>query len=60
MVVLPPPTIVTVEPLIVATAVLLLVYEKAPVLLLVGAVKAKAASPKTLAGTVKLVMVGDG
>ena len=41
----PAPTIVTVEPLIVATEVLLLEYEKAPALLVVGAVKAKEFAP---------------
>ena len=45
IVVVPAPTIVTVEPLTVATAVLELVYVIAPELLLLGAVRLKAASP---------------
>ena len=56
---LPALTIVTVPPLvIVATAVLLLVYVNAPLLLLVGAVRLKDASPKFLAGTVNAPNVG--
>jgi hypothetical protein len=58
--VLPAPTMVTVPPLdvTVATAVLLLVYVKAPPLLLVGAVRLNEASPKFLAGAVSVPMVG--
>ncbi len=57
---LPAPTMVTVPPLdvTVATAVLLLVYVKAPPLLLVGAVRLNEASPKFLAGAVSVPMVG--
>ena len=59
MVVLPAPTTVTVPPEVtVATAVLLLVYVKAPPLLLVGAVRSNAASPKFLAGAVRAPIVG--
>ena len=59
MVVVPTPTIVTVPPdVTVATVVLLLVYVKAPLLSLVGAVKLNDASPKFLAGAVKVAMVG--
>ena len=59
MVVVPAPMIVTVPPLVtVATAVLLLVYVNAPSLLLVGAVRLNDASPKFLAGAVKVPMVG--
>ncbi len=60
MVALPAPTMVTVPPLdvTVATAVLLLVYVKAPSLLLVGAVRLNEASPKFLAGAVSVPMVG--
>jgi hypothetical protein len=59
MVVLPAPTMVTVPPEVtVATAVLLLVYVKAPPLLLVGAVRLNEASPKFLAGAVSVPMVG--
>ena len=56
----PAPTTVTVDPLIVATAVLLLEYVKAPVLLLVGAVKVNAGAPTSLFGTVKFESVGVG
>ena len=45
MVDVPAPTIVTVEPLIVATEVLLLAYVIAPELLDIGAVIVKSASP---------------
>ena len=56
---LPTPTIVTVPPdVTVATAVLLLSYVKAPLLLLVGAVRLKDVSPKFLAGTENAPMVG--
>jgi hypothetical protein len=59
MVVLPAPTTVTV-PLLdtVATAVLLLLYVKAPLLSLVGAIRLKEASPKFLAGAVNVPIVG--
>ena len=61
MVVLPAPMMVTVPPEVtVATAVLLLVYVKAPPLLLVGAVRLNEASPKFLAGALKAPMVGVG
>ncbi len=59
MVVLPAPITVTVPlDVTVATDVLLLVYEKAPMLLLVGAVRLNDASPKFLAGTVNVPKVG--
>ena len=60
MVVLPAPTIVTTPPseVTVATAVLLLVYVKAPLLSLVGAVMLNDASLKFLAGTVNAPNVG--
>ena len=59
MVVVPAPTTVTVPPdVTVATAVLLLVYVKAPLLSLVGVVKLNDASPKLLAGAVRAPMVG--
>jgi hypothetical protein len=59
MVVLPAPTMVTVPPEVtVATPAALLVYVNAPALLLVGAVRLNAASPKFLAGTVRTPMVG--
>jgi hypothetical protein len=59
IVVVPTPTIVTPPPdVTVATAVLLLVYVNAPPLLLVGAVRSNAASPKFLAGAVSAPMVG--
>ena len=59
MVVLPAPTMVTMPPdVTVATAVLLLVYVNAPPLSLVGAVRLNDASPKFLAGAVKVPMVG--
>ena len=48
----------TVVPEIVATAVLELAYVKAPVLLDVGSVMVKGASPNAFAGTKKLVIVG--
>ncbi len=55
----PPPIIVTrpVIELTVATDSLLLVYVKAPLLLEVGADSVNGASPKFLAGTVKLLIV---
>ena len=59
MVVLPAPTIVTVPPEVtVATPSALLVYVKAPPLLLEGAVRSNARAPKFLAGAVKAPMVG--
>jgi hypothetical protein len=59
MVVVPTPTIVTVPlDVTVATAGALLVYVKAPLLSLVGAVRLNDASPKFLAGAVKVPMVG--
>ena len=58
MVDVPAPTIVTVEPLIVATDVLLLVYVIAPELLDVGAVIVKSASPKFLVMALKVPKVG--
>ena len=59
MVVVPAPTTVTVPPEVtVATAVLLLVYVKAPPLLLDGAVRLNDASPKFLADTDNVPMVG--
>ena len=59
MVVVPAPTIVTVPPdVTVATASALLAYTNAPPLLLVGAVRSNAASPKFLAGAVSVPMVG--
>ena len=59
MVVVPAPTTVTVPPEVtVATAVLLLVYVKAPPLLLDGAVRLNDASPKFLAGTDNAPIVG--
>ena len=59
MVVLPAPTIVTVPPVVtVATASLLLVYVKAPPLLLLGAVRSNATAPKFLAGAVNVPIVG--
>ncbi len=59
MVVLPAPTTVIVPPdVTVATDVLLLVYENEPLLLEVGAVRLNEASPKFLAGAVKVPMVG--
>ena len=55
----PAPTIVTVPPEVtVATDGVLLVYVNAPLLLLVGAVRLNDASPKFLAGTVNVPMVG--
>ncbi len=56
----PAPTSVTVVPLTVATAKLLLVYVNAPLLLVVGAVSSNDASPNTLAGTEKLDRIGVG
>ena len=53
----PAPVIVIVFPLMVATAVLELLYEKSAGLLEDGSVIAKDASPKVFVGTVKLVMV---
>jgi hypothetical protein len=59
MVVVPAPMIVTVPPEVtVATPPTLLVYTNAPPLLLVGAVRSNAASPKFLAGAVRAPMVG--
>ena len=59
MVVLPAPTIVTVPPVVtVATPSALLVYVKAPPLLLDGAVRLNDASAKFLAGAVRAPMVG--
>jgi hypothetical protein len=59
MVVLPAPTMVTVPPEVtVATPSALLVYVNAPPLLLVGAVRLNAASPKFLAGALRAPMVG--
>jgi hypothetical protein len=58
MVVVPPPTIVTVLPAIVATAVFELVYVKELALLDVGATKLKAASPNVFVISEKLVIVG--
>ncbi len=59
MVVLPAPITVTVPPdVTVATDVLLLVYEKVPLLLLVGAVRLNDASPKFLAGMDSAPIVG--
>ena len=59
MVVLPAPTTVTVPPEVtVATEVSLLVYVKAPPLLLDGAVRLNDASPKFLADTDNVPMVG--
>ncbi len=56
---LPDPTMVTLPPEVtVATPVALLVYVNAPSLLLVGAVRSNAASPKFLAGAVSAPMVG--
>ena len=48
----------TVEPDMVATDVLLLVYVKAPPLLEVGAVKVNGEDPKFLDATVKLLRLG--
>ena len=59
IVVVPAPTTVTTPPVVtVATEVLLLVYVKAPPLLLDGAVRLNDASPKFLAGTDNEPMVG--
>ena len=58
MVAVPPPTMVTVLPAIVATAVFELVYVKAPLLLDVGATKLKAAFPNVFVIAEKLVIVG--
>ena len=59
MVVLPAPTIVTVPPVVtVATPSALLVYVKAPPLLLDGAVMLNDASAKFLAGAVSVPIVG--
>jgi hypothetical protein len=59
MVVVPTPTIVTVPlDVTVATAASLLVYVKAPLLSLVGAVRLNEASPKFLAGALRAPMVG--
>ncbi len=54
----PAPTMVTIEPLTVATAVLPEEYVKAPAELDVGAVTAKASSPKVLAVLDIQVIVG--
>ena len=58
MVTVPPPTMVTVLPAIVATAVFELEYVNAPVLLDVGATKLKAAFPNVFIIAEKLVIVG--
>ena len=58
MVVVPPPTMVTVLPVIVATAVFELVYVKELALLDVGATKLKAAFPNVFVISEKLVIVG--
>jgi hypothetical protein len=58
MVEVPFPTMVTVDPSIVATASLELVYVINPLLLDVGTTKLKDASPTIFAGTEKLVIVG--
>lgn len=58
MVELPAPTMVTVFPATVATAVFELVYVNVPALLDVGSVSVKAASPTVFAETEKPVMVG--
>jgi hypothetical protein len=59
MVVVPAPTTVTLPPEVtVATPSALLVYTNAPPLLLLGAVRSNAASPKFLAGAVRAPMVG--
>ena len=58
MVAMPPPTMVTVLPTIVATAVFELVYVKEPVLLVVGATRAKAAFPNVFVIAEKLVITG--
>jgi hypothetical protein len=59
MVVVPALTTVTVPPEVtVATPGALLVYVIAPSLLLVGAVRSNAASPKFLAGAVRAPMEG--
>jgi hypothetical protein len=59
MVVVPAPTIVTMPPEVtVATPATLLVYVNAPPLVLVGAVRLNDASPKFLAGTVRVPMAG--
>jgi hypothetical protein len=53
MVELPTPTMVIVVPEIVATDVFELVYVKAPLPLVVGAIIVNAAAPNVFAGTVK-------
>jgi hypothetical protein len=59
MVVVPAPTTVTLPPEVtVATDGALLEYVNAPSLLLVGAVRLNDASPKFLAGTVNVPMLG--
>jgi|Laugrespbdmm15dd_1035085.scaffolds.fasta_scaffold346708_1 hypothetical protein len=58
MVELPAPTMDTVVPEIVATAVFVLVYVKAPVLLVVGGGIMKEASPTAFIGIEKLEIVG--
>jgi hypothetical protein len=59
MVVVPAPTTVTLPPEVtVATPGALLEYVNAPSLLLVGAVRLNDASPKFLAGTVNVSMLG--
>ena len=56
---LPAPMMVTVPPEVtVATPSALLVYVNAPPLVLVGAMRLNAASPKFLAGAVRAPMVG--
>lgn len=58
IVVEPAPTMVTLGPLIVATAVFELVYVKAPLLVEVGALRANAELPTALDATEKLLSVG--
>jgi hypothetical protein len=58
MVVMPNPTMVTVVPSIVATAVSELVYVKAPVLLDIGGTRANGAAPIIFAGISSLVIAG--
>jgi hypothetical protein len=54
----PTPAIVTVDPLIVATEGLLLVYVNAPALFEVGGVKVKGGLPTILDGTLNAPKVG--
>lgn len=60
MVLVPNPVMETVVPVMVATLGLLLVYENAPVLLLVGAVIWNGAALDTLVISGKLEIVGGG